>query len=143
LERDVPTVVLTLGDRDKHGGWIYTAAAEDAVAWAEGEGEIYPIGRRLEQLRVERIHARRPGLIFYRLALTTEQAQALDLLDADGKAEVDGVPVPVMDRWLIEAIEALHVSACRERLRDEEERERKRLPAAMRQALDDAQEVDS
>ena len=35
-----------------------------------------------------------PFLAFYRLALTTEQAQALDLLDADGKAEADGHPGP-------------------------------------------------
>ena len=51
---------------------------------------------------------------------------------------MDGVPVPVMDRWLTEAIEALQDPARRESLRAEEERERERLPDAMRQALDDA-----
>ena len=65
-----------------------------------------------------------------RLALTTTQADDLDLLDADGKAEVDGVPVPVMDRWLTDAIEALQDPACREQLLVEEEAERERLPDA-------------
>jgi hypothetical protein len=51
---------------------------------------------------------------------------------------VDGVLAPVMDRWLTEAIEALPGPACRDPLRAEEERERERLPDAMRQALDDA-----
>lgn len=77
------------------------------------------------------------GLYFVRLALTTAQAEDLDLLDADGKAEVDGVPVQVMDRWLREAIEALQVPACRERLLAEEEAERERLPDAIREALGD------
>ena len=30
LERDVPTIVLHVGDRDKHGENIFRAAAEDA-----------------------------------------------------------------------------------------------------------------
>jgi hypothetical protein len=34
LDRDVPTLVLHVGDRDPHGGHIYVAAAEDAIAWA-------------------------------------------------------------------------------------------------------------
>jgi hypothetical protein len=51
---------------------------------------------------------RPPALIFYRLALTEAQAIAHALLDADGKAEVDRLPVPV----LVEAIEALHDPAC-------------------------------
>jgi hypothetical protein len=34
VKRNVPTVVLNVGDRDDHGENIYRAAAEDAVAWA-------------------------------------------------------------------------------------------------------------
>ena len=42
LDRDVPTVVLHVGDRDDHGDHIYVAAAEDAVAWA-GNGEVVDV----------------------------------------------------------------------------------------------------
>jgi hypothetical protein len=39
-----------------------------------------------------------PGsLHIERLALTLEQAVAHDLLDTDGNAEIDGLPVPVLD----------------------------------------------
>lgn len=139
MDRDVPTLVLVIGDRDDKGDEIYVAAAEDSVAWASKLGVVYPTDMPLRQLPVERIHGLQcPALAFFRLALTTRQAKALDLLDADGKAEVDGVPVPVMDRWLTEAIESLQDPARRESLRAEEERERERLPEAMRQALDDA-----
>ncbi len=144
MNRDVPTVVLAIGDRDKHGNDIYIAAAEDSVAWADGEGYVNSIDTTLEQLPVERIHGLQcPALIFFRLALTTDQAKELDLLDADGKAEVDGVPVPVMDGWLTEAIEALQDPARRKSLRAKEEREREGLRDAIRQALDDADEGDT
>jgi hypothetical protein len=114
LARDVPTVVLHFGDRDKHGEDIFTAAAEDAIAWA-GDDDV---------------------LRFERVALTVEQAREHDLLDADGKAEVDGLPVPVMDRLLTDAIEALQDAACRERLHDEEAAERERVPEAIRRKLE-------
>jgi hypothetical protein len=42
LGRDVPTVVLHVGDRDEHGDRIYVAAAEDAIAWA-GNGEVVDV----------------------------------------------------------------------------------------------------
>jgi len=68
---------------------------------ADGEGYVNSIGTTLEQPPVERIHGLQcPALIFFRLALTTDQAKELDLVDADGRAEVDGVPVPATDRWL-------------------------------------------
>jgi hypothetical protein len=118
MERDVPTVVLHIGDRDDHGDNIYVAAAEDAIAWADDEGQVVPVDETLDaddlaDLRDE--YEDEAALLFVRLALTEEQAgrDGLDLLDADGKAEVDAVPVPVMDGWLREAIEALHVPARR------------------------------
>ena len=114
-ERDVPTVVLHIGDRDVPGENIFRAAAEDAIAWAKPD-----------------------TLRFERLALTVEQADEHDLLDADGKAEVDGLPVPVMDRLLIDAIEALQVPARREELLERERAERERLPDAIRTMLDEA-----
>ena len=78
---DAPTVVLVIGDRDKAGNDIYIAAAEDAEAWADDKGHVYPVGTTLEQLQVERIHGLQcPALIFFRPALTTEQAKDLDLL---------------------------------------------------------------
>lgn len=114
-ERGVLTVVLHVGDRDDHGDNIFTAAAEDSVAWAEHLGG---------------------ELSFHRLALTVDQAEEHGLLDADGKAEVDGLPVPVMDQLLTEAIEWFHNSSRREALEAEQERERTRLPDAIKQRLD-------
>src|SRR5262249_34375207 len=111
VERDVPTVVLDVGDRDKSGEDIYIAAAEDAAEWAD-DGQVYLIGADLPAGR------ELPALLnFYRLALTTEQAEAHDLLDADGKAEADAVPVPILDGCLREAIEHLQDPASRERMR--------------------------
>jgi hypothetical protein len=95
LARDVPTAVLQVGDLDLDGENIYNAADEDAIAWAEAgtDGDC--------------------PLRFQRLALTVEQATEPDLLDEDGKAEVDGLPVPVMNTILAAAIEALQDPAGR------------------------------
>ena len=43
LDRDVPTVVLHIGDRDDDGDRIYVAAAEDAIAWADGWGRVVDV----------------------------------------------------------------------------------------------------
>jgi hypothetical protein len=92
LGRDVPTVVLHVGDRDDHGDRINVAAAEDAIAWA-GNGEVVDVqapgtpGLLTDPAR--QAGRRGPGLRFVRLALTTTQADDLGLLDADGKAEAD------------------------------------------------------
>jgi hypothetical protein len=131
--REVPTVVLQVGDRDPHGEDIYTATAEDSVAWAE-EGHVHPPGAPLTDLSDGDL----AGLSFYRLALSPEQATDLDILDDEDKAEADAIPVPVLDRWLVEAIEALQDSACRTELKAEEESERERLPGIIRAALDEA-----
>jgi hypothetical protein len=112
-EREVPTVVLHVGDLDLHGKNIFRAGAEDAIAWANDPD----------------------ALRFERLALTVEQAEEHDLLDADGKAEVDGLPVPVLDKLLINTIEDLQDPAGRERLLAEEAAERERLPEAIQEAL--------
>ena len=110
-------MVLQVGDLDVHGENIYNAAAEDAIAWAKAEtdGDC--------PLRSQR------------LALTVEQATKHDLLDADGKAEVDGLPVPVMNKLLADAIEALSDPAGRERHRDAQAAERERLPELIRKRL--------
>jgi hypothetical protein len=97
----------------------------------------YPIAAADEtpaELR-ERFAGRGPALVFYRLALTEGQAIDHALLDADGKAEVDGLPVPVLDALLVEAIEALHDPAHREALPGKERAERERLPDALLAAL--------
>jgi hypothetical protein len=136
-ERDKPTVVLHIGDRNKQGEDIYFAAAEDAVGWCEEEGEdgeVKPLDFDLDDLK----ELRNPDawLTFVRLGVSTAQAKALKLLDDDGKAEADAVPVKVMDGWLTDAIEALQDAACRERLLAEEAAERERLPDAIRRELD-------
>ena len=118
-ERDVPTVVLTIGDLDKHGGWIHQSSAEDSIAWS--------------------IHHYKqpPGwLTFVRVAITKEQAIEYDVLDADGKAEADAIPVPAMDGILTEALDGLLDSAGRERVYRDTEQERYRLADAIRAELD-------
>jgi hypothetical protein len=76
-----------------------------------------------------------PALVVVRLALFEQQARRHDLLDADGKAEVDGLPVPVLDALLRDAVAALHDPACRERMLAEEAAQRARLVPAIRKAL--------
>lgn len=64
------------------------------------------------------------------------------MLDSKGKAEVDGVPVPVIDQWVKDAIKALRDPTRRDEVLAEEEQERKRLPDAIRDALDEEDELD-
>jgi len=140
-ERDRPTVVLDVGDYDKSGENIYTAAAEDAVGWARGGGEVLPIGASLDDLAeyAEMIVQHVPGepwLIFYRLALTAAQAEGIpDVLDVDGKAEADAIPVRTLDGWLTEAIEYLQDPAGRDRMGQEQDQRRKRVENAIRDLL--------
>jgi hypothetical protein len=139
IRRDVPTVVLDIGDRDAHGEYIYLAAAEDAVAWAGGAGMVLEVGASLDDVKAcVEANRERPCLIFYRLALTTEQAEDLDLLDADGKAEADAIPVRTLDGWLTDAIEHLQDSAGREAFEAKQEAERERLPDVIRERFDEA-----
>ena len=88
--RDVPTVVLMIGDLDPHGLLITESLEADCLAWAEGYYQAAPTALRFE-----------------RIALTEQQALDADLLDAAGKAEAEGLPVPVMDALLTGAIEEL------------------------------------
>lgn len=89
--RTVPTVIGHLADYDRAGGDIRDAFAEDVRAFtrwhrdhegAEGSLDVQPI------------------------ALTFDQARAHGLLDSDGKAELDGLPVPVLDALVREFIES-------------------------------------
>jgi hypothetical protein len=112
-ERHVPTVVLAVGDCDKDGRRIYAHAAEDSVAWA-GDGYVYADGAPFDCLLTD-AESNLARVSFFRVALTQGQAEQLDVLDAEGKAEADAIPVPVLDGWLREAIEGLQDSACAER----------------------------
>jgi hypothetical protein len=89
--RAVPTIIGHIADYDRHGGDIADAFAEDAIAFCDWhhEYECYDGSLSIE-----------------RLALTREQALEHDLLDRDGKAEVDGLPVPVLDALVRDWIEA-------------------------------------
>lgn len=118
--RGVPTLVLHIGDRDPHGEMIYNAVAEDAGAWAE-----YYYGASSGQLTFER------------LALTEEQAEEHGLLDADGKAEADSLPVQVLDQIILDRLGELIDSEALEAMREREQAERDALPARIRVALAD------
>jgi len=116
--RDVPTVILHIGDRDPHGEQILTSFAEDATAWAEDHYDCSP-----------------GWLSFRRIALTVEQATEHGLLDADGKAEADALPVPVMDSIITGALDELFDPAGRDRVETEQAEQRRLLPGAIRDAL--------
>jgi hypothetical protein len=68
LDRDVPTVVLHIGDRDLHGGNIFLAAAEDATAWGDRCGLVVPIGDPIPDVVAL---PPPPSLTFVRLARTS------------------------------------------------------------------------
>jgi hypothetical protein len=88
--REVPTLIGHLADYDRSSGDIADAFAENAVAfalWHRNQGA--------------------PGSLFVqRIGLTREQALAHDLLDTDGKAELDGLPVPALDALVRKFIES-------------------------------------
>jgi hypothetical protein len=119
--RDRPTVVLHIGDRDPHGEMIFEAISEDAGAWAasmdRGEGG---------------------GVEFRRLALTEDQAEEFGLLDADGKAEADSLPVDVLDGIVTRALDGLFDEDARARMRADEAEQRRLMPDLIRVALADA-----
>jgi hypothetical protein len=116
--RTKPTLVLHIGDRDPHGEMIFTAAWEDAEAW----------------FLSERAHTD-CHLEFERLALTIEQAQDHGLLDADGKAEADALPVAVLDQIIVDRLTDLFDPAAQDRMQAEERAERAALPLLIREAL--------
>jgi hypothetical protein len=89
--REVPTIIGHIADFDIYGGNIADAFAEDAIAWTEWH---------------RREDGARGSLSVVRLALTHEQAAAHELLDEQGKAEVDGLPVPVLDQLVRDFIES-------------------------------------
>jgi hypothetical protein len=89
--RGVPTIIGHLADYDEDGGDIADAFAEDAVAFADWHREYEEASG---------------SLTIERLGLTLAQAQEHDLLDADGKAELDGLPVFVLDSLVRDWIES-------------------------------------
>ena len=93
LARDVPTVVGVVTDLDDDGRRIFASAAEDAAAWAAAEGA--PDG----------------WLRFARLAVTVDQARTHDVLDPDGTAEADALPVPALDAIVVGWLDGLLVPA--------------------------------
>jgi hypothetical protein len=69
LERQVPTVILHVGDFDPSGSSIFESIAEDAAAFVEADRVILP--QRIEAVRV---------------ALTAEQVESHELPTAPAKA---------------------------------------------------------
>jgi hypothetical protein len=93
--REVPTIIGHLADFDKAGGDIGDAFAEDVKAFSEWHRE----------------RDGTPGSLYVeRIALTEAQARKHKLLDDDGKAEVDGLPVPELDKLVRKWIES-HLDA--------------------------------
>jgi hypothetical protein len=117
LDAVVPTVVGVITDLDDDGLKIYRSAAEDSVAWAAAGGA--PDG----------------WLTFKRLAITDEQARAHGVLDPDGAAEADALPVPALDAIVVGWLDGLLLPAGRDRVLAAQERERRRLPETVRAAL--------
>lgn len=112
-----PTIILHIGDRDPHGEMIYTAVAEDTAAWASADG----IGDDM--------------LTFERLALTLDQAEEHGLLDADGKAEADALPVQVLDQIVTDRLTELRDDDAWDRMREHLAEQRRDLPGLVREAV--------
>jgi hypothetical protein len=120
-KRDVPTRIGHLTDLDKSGGDIATAFAEDAIAFNQWHGAW--------------------NLTIERLALTEAQAVEHDLLDESGHAEVDGLPVPVLDAIVRDWIEAnLNPDIQREVIRREPAMRRKAIRLLSKMRADDDDE---
>ena len=118
--REVPTVVLRVTDYDDHGLVISSSSMEDSQAWAEQH-----YGAEQDWLTVDRI------------ALTEQQAIDHDLLDQFGKAEADGLPVPVQDAILREAIERWQPDdSIRQETIERADAERERVPDLVRELLE-------
>jgi hypothetical protein len=115
--RGVPTLILHIGDRDPHGEMIYEALVEDVQAW-----QVHETGAD-------------DWVEFERLALTLDQAEEHGLLDADGKAEADSLPVQVLDQIVTSRLSELRDADALGELRRREQAERDDLPAAIRLAL--------
>jgi hypothetical protein len=117
--REVPTIVLVVTDLDPHGERIHHAADEDARAWLPH----YQPDRPADWLTFERI------------AITEPQAREAGVLDADGYAEADALPVPTLDAILRDRLDQLLPPAGRERVAVDQAAELARLPDALRAAL--------
>ena len=108
-EREVPTLIGHLADYDRAGGDIRDAFSEDAIAFTDWHREYQGA----------------PGSIdIIRLGLTFEQARTHNLLDADGKAELDGLPVPELDSLVRNFIETHMDLRILERVKEAEPRMR-------------------
>jgi len=135
----LPTVILHIGDRDPHGEGIMTALAEDVTAWwaaDPGTGrEVRRLGAEDGLGREEAVEAVLAKLDIRRLALTYEQAEELGLLDADGKAEADSIPVQTLDQMVRDALDELFRDDMTAEYLAEEARQRAGLPALIRDGL--------
>jgi hypothetical protein len=116
--RAMPSLVLHIGDRDPHGEMIYNAVREDAEAWSADHGQAGD------------------WLTFERLALTEDQALEHGLLDADGKAEADSLPVAVLDGIVTGRLTELFDPDALDELRADQARQRREMPVMMREALE-------
>ncbi|HTF54799.1 MAG TPA: hypothetical protein VK735_45775 [Pseudonocardia sp.] len=110
------TVILHIGDLDPHGESIVTAFTEDVTGWI-----LAVVGS--SPLHVERI------------ALTQAQAARWGLLDADGKAEADGIPVRELDQLITSWVSALRDEDRLTALRERELTEQHRVRASVREEM--------
>lgn len=97
--RGVPTIIGHLADYDEDGGDIADAFAEDALAFTGWHRDNKDASG---------------SLMIERLGLTLAQAREHELLDDDGKGEVDGLPVPALDALVRDWIESNSDSDIRE-----------------------------
>jgi hypothetical protein len=112
------TSILLIGDYDRDGRLIRDVYAEDVGAWV-----------------TEQHHLPLAVVEFATIAVTEEQAIEHDLLDDEDKAEADGIPVPVMDAILRDAINERQDPAGREMLRERETEVNERLRRLVRQGM--------
>lgn len=119
----VPTTVLQIGDCDKYGRSISAHFENDVRAWLTATDDQGGYDRPADWLSVER------------LALTEEQAQRWDLLDADGNGEADGIPLDELDNLVRDGCRRYLTQEAREAWLANQDRERARVPALLADAL--------
>ncbi len=113
--RDVPTLVLYMGDRDKRGDIIFENVRDDVTAFVEEDRTDYN-----HDVRVE----------FVRVALTPEQAvkfNVQEIAGQPGEYQLEAMPVEELRRLVVAAIEENMDLDLVERIKRRQVRDRKRL----------------
>jgi hypothetical protein len=117
LERDVPTLILHVGDLDPHGKIIYQVLIEDAAEWVDDLDGGYALTGR-------------------RLALTPEQVDEYGLQDDNGKVQLEALPPETLAEIIRQALIDTFDEGALLKQTDAEDAHRQELSGALDELLD-------